>query len=96
MLLEYLFYGEAIRAYLLYYINSIFGSVGKVNESNIYQRLLSERKGDFKGKRFPLIIMTRAFHKVLEVSLREKVDMWTAALMVAVKAEATRLRGLYP
>jgi len=43
-------------------------------------------------------IMTRAFHRVLEVSLREKVDMRTAALMVAVKrvAEATRLRGLYP
>ena len=43
-------------------------------------------------------IMTRAFHRVLEVSLREKVDMRTAALMVAVRrvAEATRLRGLYP
>jgi len=43
-------------------------------------------------------IMTRAFHRVLDVSLREKVDMRTAALMVAVKrvAEATRLRGLYP
>lgn len=43
-------------------------------------------------------IITRAFHRVLDVSLREKVDMRTAALMVAVKrvAEATRLRGLYP
>ena len=43
-------------------------------------------------------IMTQAFHRVLEVSLREKVDMRTAALMVAVKrvAEASRLRGLYP
>ncbi len=43
-------------------------------------------------------IMTRAFHRVLEVSLREKVNMRTAALMVAVRrvAEATRLRGLYP
>jgi len=43
-------------------------------------------------------IMTQAFHRVLEVSLREKVDMRTAALMVAVRrvAEATRLRGLYP
>ncbi|GAI32264.1 unnamed protein product, partial [marine sediment metagenome] len=43
-------------------------------------------------------IITKAFHKVLEVSLKEKVDMRTAALMVAVKrvAEATRLRGLYP
>ena len=43
-------------------------------------------------------IMTRAFHRVLDVSLQEKVDMRTAALMVAVKrvAEATRLRGLYP
>jgi len=43
-------------------------------------------------------IMTRAFHRVLEVSLKEKVDMRTAALMVAVSriAEATRLRGLYP
>ena len=43
-------------------------------------------------------IMTRAFHRVLDVSLQEKVDMRTAALMVAVRrvAEATRLRGLYP
>jgi glutamate dehydrogenase (NAD(P)+) len=43
-------------------------------------------------------IMTRAFHRVLEISLREKVDMRTAALIVAVRrvAEATRLRGLYP
>jgi glutamate dehydrogenase (NAD(P)+) len=43
-------------------------------------------------------IMTQAFHRVLEVSLQEKVDMRTAALMVAVRrvAEATRLRGLYP
>jgi len=43
-------------------------------------------------------IMTRAFHRVLDVSLKEKVDMRTAALMVAVRrvAEATRLRGLYP
>jgi len=43
-------------------------------------------------------IMTRAFHRVLDVSLREKVDMRSAALMVAVRrvAEATRLRGLYP
>ncbi len=43
-------------------------------------------------------IMTRAFHRVLELSLKEKEDMRTAALMVAVRrvAEATRLRGLYP
>jgi len=43
-------------------------------------------------------IMTKAFHRVLDVSLKEKVDMRTAALMVAVRrvAEATRLRGLYP
>lgn len=43
-------------------------------------------------------IMTRAFHRVLDISLGEKVDMRTAALMVAVRrvAEATRLRGLYP
>ncbi|GAH00495.1 unnamed protein product, partial [marine sediment metagenome] len=43
-------------------------------------------------------VMTQAFHRVLDVSLQEKVDMRTAALMVAVRrvAEATRLRGLYP
>lgn len=43
-------------------------------------------------------VMTQAFHRVLDVSLKEKADMRTAALMVAVRrvAEATRLRGLYP
>ncbi len=43
-------------------------------------------------------VMTKAFHRVLQVSLTHKVDMRTAALMVAVRrvAEATRLRGLYP
>jgi len=55
MLLEYLFYGEAVRAYLLYHNNSIFRSVGKaINEWSIYQKPLRERKGDFKGKEFPL------------------------------------------
>ena len=43
-------------------------------------------------------IMTRAFHRVLDLSLEEKADMRTAALMLALKrvAEATRLRGLFP
>jgi len=42
--------------------------------------------------------MTQAFHRVLEVSLREKVNMRTAALMVVVRrvAKATRLRSLCP
>ena len=55
MLLEYLFYGEAVRAYLLYHNNSIFRSVGKAtNECSIYQKPLREKEGDFKGKLFPL------------------------------------------
>ena len=43
-------------------------------------------------------IMDRAFHHVLELSLKEKVSMRTAALMLAVSrvAEATKIRGLYP
>jgi len=56
MLLEYLFYVEAIKAHLLYHINSIFGSVGKANEANIYQRLLKREKRGFQGEGFPLII----------------------------------------
>jgi glutamate dehydrogenase (NAD(P)+) len=43
-------------------------------------------------------IMTRSFADTLEVSLKEKVDMRTAAYMLAVQrvADATSLRGLYP
>jgi len=43
-------------------------------------------------------IMTRAFAATLDMSLKEKVNMRTAAYMVAVKrvADATTLRGLYP
>jgi glutamate dehydrogenase/leucine dehydrogenase len=43
-------------------------------------------------------IMTRAFAATLEMSLKEKVNMRTAAYMLAVKrvADATTLRGLYP
>ena len=43
-------------------------------------------------------IMTKAFHKVLEISLKERVPMRTAAHILAVNrvAEATRIRGLYP
>jgi glutamate dehydrogenase (NAD(P)+) len=43
-------------------------------------------------------IMVRAFAATLEMSLKEKVNMRTAAYMVAVKrvADATTLRGLYP
>ena len=43
-------------------------------------------------------IMTRAFHRVLDLSLEGKVDMRTAALMLALRrvAEATRLRGIFP
>lgn len=43
-------------------------------------------------------IMDKAFHYVLELSLKEKVSMRTAALILAVNkvTEATRLRGLYP
>ena len=56
MLLEYLFYGEAIRAYMLYHNKQyISRSVGNaINECSIYHKRLRERKGDLKGKEFPL------------------------------------------
>ena len=43
-------------------------------------------------------IMARAFASTLEMSLKEKVNMRTAAYMLAVQrvADATSLRGLYP
>jgi glutamate dehydrogenase (NAD(P)+) len=43
-------------------------------------------------------IMTKAFASTLEMSLTAKVNMRTAAYMLAVKrvADATTLRGLYP
>jgi glutamate dehydrogenase (NAD(P)+) len=43
-------------------------------------------------------IMQRAFASTLEMSIREKVNMRTAAYMLAVQrvADATSLRGLYP
>jgi glutamate dehydrogenase (NAD(P)+) len=43
-------------------------------------------------------IMTKAFASTLEMSLKEKVNMRTAAYMLAVKrvADATTVRGLYP
>jgi glutamate dehydrogenase (NAD(P)+) len=43
-------------------------------------------------------IMTRAFSSTLEMSLREKVNMRTAAYLLAVQrvADATSVRGLYP
>jgi len=45
---------------LLYHNNSIFRSVGKaVNECGIYQKLLRERKGNFKEKEFPLDYLVR-------------------------------------
>jgi len=55
MLVEYLFYGEAIRVYVLYHNKQyISRSVGKaINEYSIYQKPLREKKGDFKGKNSP-------------------------------------------
>jgi len=43
-------------------------------------------------------IMTRAFHEVYDISLKEKVNMRTAAYMLAIGrvAEAKRLRGIFP
>jgi len=43
-------------------------------------------------------IMIRAFESVLEVSIREKVDMRTAALMRGIErvARAKLVRGVYP
>jgi glutamate dehydrogenase (NAD(P)+) len=43
-------------------------------------------------------IMTRAFSSTLEMSLREQVNMRTAAYLLAVQrvADATSVRGLYP
>jgi glutamate dehydrogenase/leucine dehydrogenase len=42
--------------------------------------------------------MTRSFAEVLDIHLREGVDMRTAAYMLAVSrvAEASKTRGLYP
>jgi len=58
MLLEYLFYGEAIRAYLLYHNNSIFRSVGKANKGMQYISETTEgKKRGFQGEEFPLIIL---------------------------------------
>ena len=44
------------------------------------------------------MIMTKAFGATLAMSLKEKVNMRTAAYMLAVKrvADATTLRGIYP
>jgi glutamate dehydrogenase (NAD(P)+) len=43
-------------------------------------------------------IMTKAFHEVLDISQKEKVDMRTAAYMLAVKrvADAIQHRGIFP
>jgi glutamate dehydrogenase (NAD(P)+) len=43
-------------------------------------------------------IMTRSFQEVRDVAARERVDMRTAAYMLAVGrvAEATLVRGVYP
>ena len=42
--------------------------------------------------------MTRAFASTLEMSLKEQVNMRTAAYLLAVQrvADATSVRGLYP
>jgi len=66
MLFQYLFYAEAIRAYLLYHINSIFGSVGKANEANIYQRLPKREKRGFQGEGFPLSVTEEIIRRDLE------------------------------
>jgi len=43
-------------------------------------------------------IMSRAFHEVYDSSIRERVNMRTAAYMLAIGrvAEAKRLRGIFP
>ena len=43
-------------------------------------------------------VMLKAFRDVLDVSVREKVDMRTAAYLLAVDrvAEAGRISGVYP
>ena len=43
-------------------------------------------------------IMIRAFEEVIEVSIRHKVDLRTAALMKGIKrvADAKLVRGVYP
>ena len=43
-------------------------------------------------------IMNKAFHEVLEISQREKVDMRTAAYMLSIGrlAKAMTIRGIYP
>jgi glutamate dehydrogenase/leucine dehydrogenase len=43
-------------------------------------------------------IMTRAFHEVYNIYLKEKVNMRTAAYMLAIDrvGAAKRLRGIFP
>jgi glutamate dehydrogenase (NAD(P)+) len=43
-------------------------------------------------------IMVRSFSNVLDLALKHKIPMRTAAYMVAVKrvADATLIRGIYP
>jgi glutamate dehydrogenase (NAD(P)+) len=43
-------------------------------------------------------IMTRAFHEVYDISIKDKINMRTAAYMLAIGrvAEAKRLRGIFP
>ena len=43
-------------------------------------------------------ILKRSFAEVLNISIKQKVDMRTAALMLGIGrvAEALRLRGIYP
>jgi glutamate dehydrogenase (NAD(P)+) len=43
-------------------------------------------------------IMTRAFHKVHDTSVKEEVNMRSAAYMLAIGrvAKAKRLRGIFP
>ncbi len=43
-------------------------------------------------------IMTKAFHEVYDLSVKEKVNMHTAAYMLAFGrvGEAKRLRGVFP
>jgi glutamate dehydrogenase/leucine dehydrogenase len=51
-----------------------------------------------RSTRSSIAIMTKAFASTLDMSLKEKVNMRTAAYMLAVQrvADATSVRGIYP
>lgn len=84
----------------IFVIPDILASAGGVTVSyfewvqDLYRYFWSAQEVDERLKFF----MTEAFKRVLDMHLKQKVDMRTAAFMTAVSrvAEAARARGLFP